>query len=430
MWLPDVVISRKDKEKVTKFRHKKPVVTEPQEEEGGDDDDDDGEEEEVEDDGDGTGIDMNDPDIIKLVGCMHAKNIKTAQAYEHYMRGIANSILNKVGESADVPKYYRNVVKSMWSVAQNMRMYKFIKDADLQAVYRAIPDMKCVALRNRMEGKKTGAAKEIQIESEKVVEVQISREDRKRMPVNRMMVNLNNLPADRQADIRLALTRMYGHQEAAHKEAANACAVFKTLVEDRDIDLNTLRTFAEGTFRPLVAMKIPDVDRLWQAEEAERARQAKARADKSRPIDDIIEEQNLPQRPAKDTPRPTNDEGKGTRALQAMVHYFVHGALFEDNPKGITQVAKEFDVPVKSLFGIVTGRRYEGGRQAKERQEKEEQRLLEISKMQEKGASVKVKPAHRSEQIVSQSTKKKTTQKKAQSGGKKGDPKPGTSKES
>ena len=118
--------------------------------------------------------------------------------------------------------------------------------------------------------------------------------------------------------------------------------------------------------------------------------------------------------------------GKGTRALQAMVHYFVHGALFEDNPKGITQVAKEFDVPVKSLFGLITGRRYEGGRQAKERQELEEQRLLEISKMQEKGLKVKVKPAHRAEQIMShsQSAKKATQKKNSQ-----GDPKLGTSTE-
>ena len=308
-----------------------------------------------------------------------------------------------------------------------MRMYKFIKDADLQAVYKAIPDMKCVALRNRMEGKKTGLAKEIQIETEKVVEVQISREDRRRMPVNRMMANLNELPADRQADIRLKLTRMYGHQEAAHREAASVCAVFKTLVEDREINLNTLRTFAEGTFRPLVAIKIPEVDRLWEIEEAECTRQGKARADKLRPINEIIEEQNLPQCPGKDVPKPTNDEGKGTRALQAMVHYFVYGALFKDNPKGITQVAKEFDFPVKSLFGLIMGRRYEGGRQAKERQEKEEQRLLEISKMQEKGMSVKVKPAHRAEQITGQ--KKKTPQKKAQSSAKQGDPKPGTSKE-
>ena len=107
MWLPDVVISQKDKEKVTKFRHKKPI-TKPQEEEEGDDDD---EEEEDDDDDDGTGINMNDPDIIKLAGCMHAKNIKTAAAYEHYMWGIANSILNKVGESADVQKYYHNDVK-------------------------------------------------------------------------------------------------------------------------------------------------------------------------------------------------------------------------------------------------------------------------------------------------------------------------------
>ena len=114
------------------------------------------------------------------------------------------------------------------------------------------------------------------------------------MPVNRMMANLNDLPADCQADIRLKLTRMYGHQETAHREAAKACAIFKTLVVDKDIDLNTLRTFAEGTFRPLVAMKIPDVDRLWEAEEVERTRQAKARVDRSRPIDEIIEEQNLP----------------------------------------------------------------------------------------------------------------------------------------
>ena len=246
-----------------------------------------------------------------MAGCVHARNIKTAAAYEHYMRGIANSILEKVGESSDIPKYYRSVVKSMWSVARNMRMYKFIKDADLQAVYKTIPDMKLVALRNRMEGKKTGAAKEIQIETEKVVEVQIAREDRRRMPVNRMMANLNSLPADRQADIRLKLTRMYTHQEAAHREVASACAVFRTLVEDREIDLNTLRMFAEGTFRPLVALKIPDVDRLWEAEEAERNRQVKAKTDKLRPIDEIIEEQNLPQRPPKGTPKPTNDEGKG-----------------------------------------------------------------------------------------------------------------------
>ena len=419
MWLPDVVISQKDKEKVTKFRRKKPVTTKPQE---GEEDDDDDNEEGDDDDDDGTGIDMNDLDIINLAGCAHAKNVKTAAAYEHYMQGIANSILAEVAEGTEMQKYYRRVIKSMWSVAQNLKMYKFIKDADLQTVYKGIPDMKCVALRNRIEGKKTGAAKEIQIESKKVVEVQISREDRKRMPINRMMANLNNLPADRQADIRLKLTRMYGHQETAHREAADACAIFKTLVVDKDIDLNTLRTFAEGTFRPLVAMKIPDVNRLWEAEEAEHVRQAKARADKSCPIDEIIEEQNLPRCPDKNTLRPTNDEGKGTRALQAMVHYFIHGVLFEDNPKGITQVAKEFDVPVKSLFGLITGRRYEGGRQAKERQEKEEQQLLEISRMQGKGMQVKVKAAHRSEQIVGP---KKTAQKKKSQG----DPKPGTSKE-
>ena len=190
MWLPDIVISRKDTEKVTKFRHKKPVMTKPQEEEEDDDDDN----EEGDNDDDGTGIDMNDPDIIKLAGCAHAKNVKTAAAYEHYMRGIANSILAEVGEGMEMQKYYRRVVKSMWSVAQNLKMYKFIKDADLQAVYKGIPDMKCVALRNCMEGKKTGAAKEIQIESEKVVEIQISREDRKRMPVNRMMANLKQPP--------------------------------------------------------------------------------------------------------------------------------------------------------------------------------------------------------------------------------------------
>ena len=59
----------------------------------------------------------------------------------------------------------------------------------------------------------------------------------------------------------------------------------------------------------------------------------------------------------------------------------------------------------------------------KERQEKEEQRLLEISKSLEKGVSVKVRPAHRPEQIVST---KKTTQKKKKP---QSDPKPGTSTE-
>ena len=186
--------------------------------------------------------------------------------------------------------------------------------------------------------------------------MQIAQEDRRRMPINRMMVNLNNFPADRQADIRLKLMRMYGHQEAAHREAASACATFKTLVEDREIDLNTLRMFAEGTFPPLVAMKIPNVDKLWEVEEAERNRQAKVKTDKLRPIDEIIAEQNLPQKPAVDTPKPSNEEGKGTRVLQAMVHYFIYGALFENNPKSITQVAKEFQCPVKALYGLVTGR--------------------------------------------------------------------------
>ena len=432
-----MVILKQDEDKVTKFRRTK---TDKETSQKADDDDDDyeEEEEEEEEEDDEDAIDMNDPDIIKLAGCVHVRNIKTAAAYEHYMCGISNSILEKVGESSDIPKYYRNVIKSMWSVARNMRMYQFIKEADLQAVYKAIPDMKLVALRNRMEGKKTGAAKEIQLETEKVLEVQIAREDRQRMPINRMMANLNSLPADRQADIRLKLTRMYGHQETAHREAASACAIFKTLVEDKEIDLNTLRTFAEGTFRPLVAIKIPEVDRLWEAEEAERARQAKAKTDKLCPIDEIIEEQNLPQRLPQGTPKPSNEEGKGTRALQAMVHYFIHGALFENNPKGITQVAKEFLCPVKALYGLVTGQRYEGGRQAKLRQEQEEQRLLEISRLREKGGMVKVKPAHRGEHIAKKKKKDdsssktkpvKGTQKKTTQSGVKADPKPGTSKE-
>ena len=125
-----------------------------------------------------------------------------------------------------------------------------------------------------------------------------------------MMANLNDLPADRQADIRLKLTRMYGHQEKAHKEASEACAIFKTLVVDKDIDLNTLRTFAEGTFRLLVAMKIPDVDRYGkQKRRSVHGRPRLGRTGRA-PSMRIIEEQNLPQRPGKDTARPQTTKGK------------------------------------------------------------------------------------------------------------------------
>ena len=95
MWLPDVVISQKDEEKVTKFCRKEKKKETPKDDDG--DDDDYEEEEEEEEDDDDNEIDMNDPEIIKLAGCVHARNIKTAAAYEHYMQGISNSILEKVG---------------------------------------------------------------------------------------------------------------------------------------------------------------------------------------------------------------------------------------------------------------------------------------------------------------------------------------------
>ena len=107
----------------------------------------------------------------------------------------------------------------------------------------------------------------------------------------------------------------------------------------------------------------------------------------------------------------------------------MYGAFFEDNPKGITQVARDFEVPVKVLFGLTTGRTCEGGCQAKERQEKEEQRLLEISRMQEKGATVKVKPAHRAKQITDKGTGGKKATDTAPKTKPKGGPKPGTSTE-
>ena len=240
--------------------------------------------------------DIEDKDTFEVEKHVHAINIVEAGDYLVAMRRYMDAFEKIVcrGKS-DVPKEYKKLIHFVKLMIDKLGAYSLIKSRDVDAVYDTIVDPQCLAWRRALHGTKTGNSKEIlrveekRWKAERSIEQQdLASEEDIKMFANTMKVKSKT----ERADVVNMVKKYFGQVAKAHEEAMAAARMAQLLIDE--VDENLYMELLRNGMRPLIMLQVPEM--LTQAAEmkSDRERQQRMESLKGQPIEEIIDEQNMP----------------------------------------------------------------------------------------------------------------------------------------
>ena len=225
----------------------------------------------------------------------HCINMTRAEDYQVYLRQIVMDFehIIKTG-GTDIRENYGKVIQSMfWAVKANKQT--ILNGADPDEVLASILDPKCKAWKLKLNRKTAvdpgtlvddtdiGPQTASQMMSMKPQEVFELVED-ELVRKSKEQVNA----------IKKCIGNICREQALAHRHAAEAADNLAALTDM--VSLPILVKVISGTMRPMVAIKIPEVDDMLARaqEKVDAIKQAKQKVGELRPIDEVVFAQNVP----------------------------------------------------------------------------------------------------------------------------------------
>ena len=161
---------------------------------------------------------------------------------------------------------------------------------------------------------------------------------------------------EQKKNIKDLIKHYWAHMAEAHEQASAAASILRLLADE--VDEQTYVALINAGTRPLITMEVPQMASQAAEMKIKREHQEKAENLRNQPIEQIIDEQNVPvpvERWA------TSSIMLPTQYLAAMVYYFMSA---EADPKcNMTNkgVAALFKLSSSNLHKLVSGKKYHGG---------------------------------------------------------------------
>ena len=187
-------------------------------------------------------------------------------------------------------------------------------------------------------------------------------------------------------DVVLIVKKYFRHVTKAHEEAAAAAKMAQLLIDE--VDENSYIELLRNGMRPLIMLQVPEM--LAQAAEmkSDRERQQRVESMKGQPIEEIINEQNMP--------RPVLYWAESkimlpSSYLAAGVYYFLYNTVDQKKTVVNQAVAELFGISRSNLHRITSSQKYLGGSMTMGKKIKSVQELAEHGEPMVKIAKVKGK---------------------------------------
>ena len=292
---------------------------------------------------------------------LHCINMTRAEDYQAYLRQIVMDFerIIKTG-GTDIRENYGKVIQSMfWVVKVNKQM--ILNGADPDEVLASIPDPKCKAWKLKLKGKTAvdpgtlvddtdiGPQTASQMMSMKPQEV-FELVEEELVGKSKEQVNA----------IKKCISNICREQALAHRHAAEAADNLAALTDM--VSLPILVKVISGTMRPMVAIKIPEVDDMLARaqEKVDAIKQAKQKVSELRPIDEVVFAQNIPKYNPEWEHSPN---GRVTSYLATLLCRYMHELQQKDKKVVLSTKALEtiYHTASSSIGKLISGKQYLSG---------------------------------------------------------------------
>ena len=225
----------------------------------------------------------------------HCVNMQRSEDYQAYLRQVVGEFehLLKTG-GRDIQEAYGQVIESFyWACRANKNT--IIEDADRDKILQLIKDPTCRAWKMKLSGKKTldptSIIQEEAIGPQTASEMVLMKPDQ---VFQLLEEELTMKTLEQEQHIKDTIKNLCKSQALAHRHAANSADYLAQLADL--VSLPATIKVMNSTLRPVVAIKIPEVDDMMERaqQKVEAIRMAKEATSGVRPIDEVVFAQNCP----------------------------------------------------------------------------------------------------------------------------------------
>ena len=291
----------------------------------------------------------------------HCVNMQRSEDFQAYLRQVVaefKRLLKSGGK--DIEEAYGQVVESFyWACRANKNT--IIEDADRDEILRAIKDPTCRAWKMKLSGRKT--LDPTSIIQEEPIGPQTASEMVSMNPEEMFQMleeELETKTPEEVQHIKNTIKNLCKSQALAHRHAANMADYLAQLTDM--VSLPATIKVMNSTLRPVVAVKIPEVDDMLERaqQKVEAIRKAKEATSTVRPIDEVVFAQNCP------TWNPEwsySKEGKPTAYLASLVTRYMDERMRKDSQTVMSAKALEaiYHIASSSVGKLISGKHYIGG---------------------------------------------------------------------
>ena len=289
--------------------------------------------------------------------CVNMQRSVDFQAYLHQVVAEFERLLNSGGK--DIEEAYRQVVESFyWACRANKNT--IIGDVDRDEILRAIKDPTCRAWKMKLSGRKT--LDPTSIIQEEPIGPQTASEMVSMNPEEMCQMleeELQTKTPEEVQQIKNTIKNLCKSQALAHRHAANLADYLAQLTDM--VSLPATIKVMNSTLRPVVAVKIPEVDDMLERaqQKVEAIKKAKEATSTVRPIDEVVFAQNCP------TWNPEwsySKEGKPTAYLASLVTRYMDERMRKDSQMVMSAKALEaiYHIASSSVGKLISGKHYIG----------------------------------------------------------------------
>ena len=303
----------------------------------------------------------------------HCLNMQRAEDFQAYLRQLVLEFerMLKAG-GIDMKIEYGKVIESFyWACKANKQT--ICNDAKPDEVLASVKDASCKAWKLKLSGKESADPTTL-IAEEPVAPQRASDAVSFKNP-DEILESLKEELAGKTPlqikELKITIANICRSQALAHRHAADAADHLVTLTEIASLPV--VMTVMNACQRPVVAVKIPEVDEMLQRaqDKVDAIRRAQIRTAGSRPIDEVVFAQNVP------TYNPEwqhSNEGKATSYLATLVCRYMNELQRKDKKVVLSAKALEaiYHTASSSVGKLISGKQYLGGYAMEQQREKAE----------------------------------------------------------
>ena len=290
----------------------------------------------------------------------HCLNMQRAEDFQAYLRQLVFERMLKAG-GINMKIEYGKVIESFyWACKANEQM--ICNDMKPDEVLTSVKDASCKAWKLKLSGKESADPTTL-IAEEPVAPQRASDAVSFKNPdeiLEAVKEELAGKTPVQIKELKITIANICRSQALAHQHTADAADHLVTLTEIASLPV--VMTVINSCQRPVVAVKIPEVDEMLQRaqDKVDAIKGVQLRTAGSRPIDEVVFAQNVP---TYNSEWQHSNEGKATSYLVTLVCRYMNELQRKD--KKVVLSAKALVAiyhTASSLVGkLISGKQYLGG---------------------------------------------------------------------